>query len=732
MSDIATLGIAVDSRGVRNGERDLQGLSAASRKAEKAIAALVVAFVGFATVKLISVSRQFDIINASLVTATGSAEKASVAFEAIQDFAATTPFALGEVATAFVKLRNLGLDPSEKALVSFGNTASAMGKSLDQLIEAVADATVGEFERLKEFGIKARKQGDEVSFTFQGVTETIKNNSLSIQEYLEDLGNNQFAGAMALRADTLDGAISNLGDSWDQLFLTISSQGVGSLITDGVRSATDAIGELTDFIASGQLFAVVAAMGNQFDKVFTIVADGFSGLAPVVGGSFESIELSTNRFIGFMIDAFSNLPTNITAFIQIMTIELLAFIDQAAAYTEEIGRILNPKNWIDDQSVSALDGTLQNIKENRLGLISDILSERQESIASFKADISLANEARDAYDKARLARINAGEDRLAGFALDLPTGKGGGGDSKASAQKKYNKALSEGRNIFNSTRTAVELYNIALSEAKSLLDLGAISTDTYARQLKILSEDFNNLHTTQTTFIDAGKAGFVEYSDGIGNAFDNVEKAGANAMQSLEDTLLTFVTTSKLNFSDMVNSIAADLARIAIQENITKPLSGALSDALSGGFGGLFGGGFPAGATGGATPFVREFAKGGVPSLSSFTNSVVSSPTAFAAGGTPYNIVGEAGAEAILPLTRTSSGNLGVESTGGGGSVVVQNNVSIINQAGVQVEETGRKENQSGGIDIEMTITKMVSSGLQRGAFDKGLKGRFNLSPRGA
>ena len=35
-----------------------------------------------------------------------------------------------------------------------------MGKSLNQMIEAVADATTGEFERLKEFGIKARTHGE--------------------------------------------------------------------------------------------------------------------------------------------------------------------------------------------------------------------------------------------------------------------------------------------------------------------------------------------------------------------------------------------------------------------------------------------------------------------------------------------------------------------------------------------------------------------------------------------
>jgi phage tail tape-measure protein len=171
-----------------------------------------------ASMKTISVAREFDKINASLVTMTGSQDAADRAFARIQNFAATTPFDLAQVANAFTKLTSLGLNPSEEALESYGNTASAMGMDLNQMIEAVADATTGEFERLKEFGIKARSEGDNVSLTFQGVSTTIGKNAAEIEEYLMRIGQVEFAGANAERAATLDGAISNLGDSFDSLF----------------------------------------------------------------------------------------------------------------------------------------------------------------------------------------------------------------------------------------------------------------------------------------------------------------------------------------------------------------------------------------------------------------------------------------------------------------------------------------------------------------------------------
>ena len=104
-------------------------------------------------------------------------------------------------------------------------------------------------------------------------------------------------------------------------------------------------------------------------------------------------------------------------------------------------------------------------------------------------------------------------------------------------------------------------------------------------------------------------------------------------------------------------------------------------------FGGLFGGGqaFAPGAlyaNGGvfssANDNIQRFASGGA-----FTNGVYSSPTLFrfANGGVPsLGVMGEAGPEAVMPLTRGSDGKLGVRSQGGGGSnVTINQNMTFTN-----------------------------------------------------
>ena len=219
---LAVLGIVVDpSRaiaGARRANMAIQGVGRAAANVKNRIFSLQGALAalggGLIARSFLQTSSSLENLRIQLKTVTGSANEADKAFTRLVDFTTRTPYEIDQVVSAFTKLKAFGLDPSEEAMTAFGNTAAAMGKDLNQMIEAVADAATGEFERLKEFGIKAKQQGNEVSLTFQGVTTTIAKNSAAIQGYLMDIGNNQFGGAMADQMDTMDGALSNFKGSW--------------------------------------------------------------------------------------------------------------------------------------------------------------------------------------------------------------------------------------------------------------------------------------------------------------------------------------------------------------------------------------------------------------------------------------------------------------------------------------------------------------------------------------
>lgn len=303
MADVASLVVKVSEQGAKATSDRLDNLSKSAKVAGAAVAGLasIVAAAAYkAAQELVDSQRQLDKMSASLKTLTGSTQGARQALSILQDFARDTPYGLEQAVEGFRKLVALGLTPSEEALRSYGNTAAAMGKDLNQMIEAVADASTFEFERLKEFGIKAKQNKNDVEFTFQGTTTVVKKSAADIEQYLLNIGNVNFAGAMADQANTLNGAIASASDSWSQLKMTLAtSLDVGAL-AEPIRYIDDLIQELNAQVASGELAAEMRMWGDiasevgsaiemSFDAAFGFVGDAINGLNELWDFSSKSI-----------------------------------------------------------------------------------------------------------------------------------------------------------------------------------------------------------------------------------------------------------------------------------------------------------------------------------------------------------------------------------------------------------------------------------------------------------
>lgn len=244
----------------------------------------------------IDAAAKVEAFKASLTTVVGNAQSAGLAFDALAAFAQKTPFSLDQAVDGFVKLKALGLTPSENAMMSYGNTASAMGKDLNQMIEAVADATTGEFERLKEFGIKTSSEGNKVKLTFQGVTTEIGKNATEIEKYLIGLGNNQFGGAMERQAATIGGALSGLKD---QIFLSLAALGgglFGEAISKIINLTTTGLQSITPFLQS--IGSVVGSVVNIVANIASGVGAMFSAITNQGGEGLSMLDYLTLAFNG--------------------------------------------------------------------------------------------------------------------------------------------------------------------------------------------------------------------------------------------------------------------------------------------------------------------------------------------------------------------------------------------------------------------------------------------------
>lgn len=233
--------------------------------------------------------------------------------------------------------------------------------------------------------------------------------------------------------------------------------------------------------------------------------------------------------------------------------------------------------------------------------------------------------------------------------------------------------------------------------------------DQAEAQRKVAQEaERTRLRIEANDWTAGAQRGLMRYQDTALNMAQNVENAVVNAFQSMEDALVNFVKTGKLDFKSLADSIISDLIRIQVRQMMVAAIGGAggsgggLFGSILGGALSLFGGGGPNAASGlagqgivpTASSFTGGFAVGGVARGGIFAGGnilpfarggVVNNTTYFPMANGGMGMLGEAGPEAVLPLGRDSGGRLGVRSHGGGSQTIVQYSIDARgSQVGVE------------------------------------------------
>lgn len=280
--------------------------------------------------------------------------------------------------------------------------------------------------------------------------------------------------------------------------------------------------------------------------------------------------------------------------------------------------------------------------------------------------------------------------------------------------------------------TKTEFDKLAERREKILLLLSETTehSELLTQALNDTNAAMNRVATDGATRASQALKDYAKEAMDVGKASEQVALSG---MRHLEDAFMGIIDGSKSAseaFADFATSIIKDIARILIQQQITGPLAAFLGNALFGGGGG--GAGF-------LTTPVATIAKGGVfqsGSLTAFASGgVVNSPTLFpmARGGT--GLMGEAGPEAVLPLTRVG-GDLGVRADIGGGMGGSGNiTVTVINETGQAADaevETGESSNGDRSVIVRLIAEDIAKNDIaRRGPLSKSLEREFGLNRSG-
>lgn len=244
-------------------------------------------------------------------------------------------------------------------------------------------------------------------------------------------------------------------------------------------------------------------------------------------------------------------------------------------------------------------------------------------------------------------------------------------------------------------------------------DLYSVTARRYDEKISLVKEQMENQIRLQRDW----RMGLQRsYNEIVANSF-NYAKFASSQMDSVVGHMTSafenLALTGKFRFREMTVSILQDLSKIYMRMAVMK-LVNYVGSYIFGGSGvstagGSVGGLFATAAHG------RVFDSSGLVAFA--RGGVVSSPTYFGFNG-GRGLMGEQGSEAVMPLTRTANGNLGVQVQGMGGGTVVNAPVSVsvtVNSDGSTESGVNANEAKQLGEAIRNTVVEQVTRMLRPG-----------------
>lgn len=189
--------------------------------------------------------------------------------------------------------------------------------------------------------------------------------------------------------------------------------------------------------------------------------------------------------------------------------------------------------------------------------------------------------------------------------------------------------------------------------------------DALAENQRIIQQGYADIATAESDWLNGSVRAWEDWQQQVGDIATQVAQITTNALSGMATTIADKITEGKNGFKDYLNSINRQILDFVLKQQLTTFFKyiGKSTEGTS--FGSLL-------TTFGSALFGSASAQGNVfagGTLSAYRNQIVSQPTYFSKGGVPnVNIMGERSGkpyEAIMPLTRTSSGDLGVKVTNG-------------------------------------------------------------------
>ena len=228
----------------------------------------------------------FEKASVALSAFTGSMESAKAKFWELNALEDKTCQSTDKLANAFVILGKYGLDNSSKALTSYSQIAVAMNKTVEEVANAIGNASQGQFKSLKELGIQAKQEGDQIILTYQGVTTAIGANTGELEKYIQKLSDDNFSGILEEKTKTVEGAMNRMKNAWGtlQTVLFNADTPFGKFFVNGLNEITEFINKAIETIQTPEI-------QNAFNETCDTLTETAKDL-------LDGLEKLTDTFLG--------------------------------------------------------------------------------------------------------------------------------------------------------------------------------------------------------------------------------------------------------------------------------------------------------------------------------------------------------------------------------------------------------------------------------------------------
>lgn len=727
--DVANLNISIKTSGVSGAKNDLNNLDNAAKRAKSsadqfrgtllAVKTAVAALAGSALIKeFVQTADAMSNMNSRLKMATSSMSEFLLQQKAMHALARETHSDIEDTTNLYVKLapalKDLGKSTSE-----INDMVSSFTKAL-KLGGASAEESAAAIKQFGQAMGSGALRGDE----FNSIAEA----SPTLLRYMaEGLGVNvgelrKLGSEGKLTAEALSDAFSKMKETIDedfsQLPVTVGSAFTDlkteiSLLADDFNKVSDATGGISGSI---EYFANliknnrsdIIEFGRDVYRSFELMGTGILYLGAGIVKSFTAMPAAVLSAVDKMVDVIVQRINAVIGMAEMAynTIAQLwggeTSFKRVDISTHLADGLLNFRSKLEDE--------IKNIKKSAGGILDDIIEDTTRKEAGMREARALAQSAfdimRGKQDQKAVPRAQESSKKgVAKAARD--TSEQDAKKAERERIRQINEELKLKDRMFDLQKRAADLsyseveknqklvaieYERAQASYKALLQKGEISKQFYDEAMALEERLY------QKQMFDASEWG-------------RAMESGLSGIENAMSSFLDYSSDGFLKFGDLAKSVLGEIYKALVRELIISQMIAAIRRGVSGLFGGV-GGAANAGAGAGMAGAIGN-AQGGVyasAGLHAYANSIVSKPTffAFANGGIPnLGVMGERNGgspEAIMPLTRTSSGDLGVKAQ------LANIKIEVINQTKEDAQVTNTQVRQ----DPEGYVISLVMSGYAK------------------